>query len=273
MYTFARKVSSIIVFNIVPVKNSKKYIPQRRFNPAVQERKLSEMSRRINDRNNVLSSVIGTYEKHIEYLSNFAGHNMGNAIQSMYATLVMHDDNPELTRELKGSLDNLNAILDSFKQIISCTHSNEFSLKDLMLSLESMTRSSCALHKVTTQYVYDKNDSRRVRLPFQSLLQVMHNLISNSIKALKDTSEKKLVVESELTDSNCLFKIKDNGCGISDDVLPHIFEYKFTTTENGSGIGLFHAHYIIEERLHGTIDVERNSRTFSTIFKINIPIQ
>lgn len=253
--------------------NSKKYIPQKRFNPAVQERKLNVMAERLAALNNVLSSVIGTYEKHIEYLSNFAGHNMGNAIQSMYATLVMHDDNPELTQELKGSLDNLSAILDSFKQIISCTHSNEFTIKDLMVSLESMTRSSCSLHKVNIQYVYDKNDSRRVQFPFQSILQVLHNLISNSIKALKDTPEKKLVVETELTDDNCQFQIKDNGCGISDDILPHIFEYKFTTTENGSGIGLFHAHYIIEERLHGMIDVERNSGTFSTIFKINIPIR
>ena len=55
-------------------------------------------------------------------LSNFASHNMGNAIQSMYDSIATSGENTELAKSLKGSVDNLNGIVDSFKQVVSCTH-------------------------------------------------------------------------------------------------------------------------------------------------------
>jgi signal transduction histidine kinase len=44
----------------------------------------------------------------------------------------------------------------------------------------------------------------------------------------------------------------DNGNGITENIICHIFDFGFTTSRRGSGIGLYHTKEIIEN-LHGTI--------------------
>ena len=67
--------------------------------------------------------------------------------------------------------------------------------------------------------------------------------------------------------------IKDNGYGISKEVLNHIFEPFFTTTEEGkgTGLGLFISYGIIK-KLNGTISVESEPNK-GTTFIIDIPIK
>lgn len=93
--------------------------------------------------------------------------------------------NTELAKSLKGSVDNLNGIVDSFKQVVSCTHKKEFCLNELRIGLQTLIRASCLLNNIELIWKYDTDDKRFVKLPFQSLLQVLHNLVSNAIKALQ----------------------------------------------------------------------------------------
>lgn len=52
---------------------------------------------------------------------------------------------------------------------------------------------------------------------------------------------------------------KDNGKGISDEDLPNVFEYRFTTT-NGGGLGLYHIKEIIS-KLKGTIEINNKVKS------------
>lgn len=249
----------------------KKYTPQSRFNPIIQAKKIEKFSQSLEDMKNVLQTVIDTYEKHMEYLSNFASHNMGNAIQSMYAALVKYDSTP-LANELKTSVNNLNSILESFKQVVSCTHDKEFTIKEIMIAIETLTRTICHLNQIDIVYEYDRTSTTKIKLPFQSILQVLHNLISNSIKALNTIQyQKRILISASLDEDSCIFTIKDNGIGIPEENIDKIFEYKFTTTKCGSGIGLFYTKYIIQEKLNGSITIEKNKNEFTTIFNIRIP--
>lgn len=65
--------------------------------------------------------------------------------------------------------------------------------------------------------------------------------------------------------------VKDNGCGISKQILPKIFEPFFTTKKigNGTGLGLA-AVYGIVEKHKGTIKVESSDR--GTVFYIYLPV-
>lgn len=249
-----------------------KYNPQKRFNPAHQAARIEELSKGLDETKNVLQTVIDTYERHMGYLSNFASHNMGNAVQSMYATLIKHDHvDSSLTAELKASIDNLNGVLESFKQVVTCNHDKEFVLKELMTALETMTRSECKIHGINVSYNYDRNDTRTISASFQNLLQVLHNLMTNSVKALRNTTNPMIEVSAEITGEQCVFLVKDNGCGIDPENEDKIFEYKFTTTEGGSGIGLFFVKYMIEDNFNGQVNVKHNTDGFSTIFEIKIP--
>jgi two-component system nitrogen regulation sensor histidine kinase NtrY len=99
--------------------------------------------------------------------------------------------------------------------------------------------------------------------------QVMINLLLNACDAVKDNEHPwiKLNALSNLN-GRVSIEIKDNGSGITPDLLDKIFMPFFTSKRNGSGIGLSLSRQIMH--LHkGTISVKSNpghGATFTLIF-------
>ncbi|MDR2169831.1 MAG: ATP-binding protein [Planctomycetaceae bacterium] len=85
------------------------------------------------------------------------------------------------------------------------------------------------------------------------LVIVFDNLISNSFKY--DATD--ITLSWSKADNTIQLSFKDNGKGISNDIVDHIFDFGFTTSKRGSGIGLYHVKEIIEN-LRGTIHVNNN---------------
>lgn len=86
---------------------------------------------------------------------------------------------------------------------------------------------------------------------------IINNLASNAIK-YRDSQkpESTLEIKATLTDSGLALAFTDNGIGISDGHLPHIFDMFFRATEKSEGAGL--GLYIVREtidKLGGTIVV------------------
>ena len=86
------------------------------------------------------------------------------------------------------------------------------------------------------------------------IIIVLDNLMSNSSK--HGASK----VELTWSKINNVFQLsfKDDGSGIKDENIANIFDFGFTTSKRGSGIGLYHVKEIIE-KLNGTITV--NNKT------------
>jgi two-component system, sporulation sensor kinase E len=95
------------------------------------------------------------------------------------------------------------------------------------------------------------------------------NVIINAIEAVQpDTGE--LSIELKKENSMAIVIIRDNGCGIKEENIPHLFEAYYTDKKNGLGLGLSTTYNII--MLHNgsvqvTSKVEEGSR-----FIISIPI-
>ena len=71
------------------------------------------------------------------------------------------------------------------------------------------------------------------------ITQVIINLIQNSIKALHESSEKKIRMRAHLSNNNkVMLSVSDNGDGIDSEIIDKIFVPFFSTRESGSGIGL-----------------------------------
>lgn len=62
------------------------------------------------------------------------------------------------------------------------------------------------------------------------------NLIDNSLKACGDSAVVELTVLVQ--DENIIYSVKDNGPGISDELINKIFEPFYTTSVKGTGLGL-----------------------------------
>jgi two-component system nitrogen regulation sensor histidine kinase NtrY len=79
--------------------------------------------------------------------------------------------------------------------------------------------------------------------------QVLINLIKNASEAFSNTYNPIIRLSAEIINDIVQIKVKDNGPGISSDVLDNIFIPFFTTKEKGSGIGLSLSRQIM--LLHG----------------------
>ena len=102
--------------------------------------------------------------------------------------------------------------------------------------------------------------------------QVFVALIMNAIDAMPQGGT--LWLEDRLIhdDREIEMKVRDNGTGISADVLPHIFEPFLTTKESGGvGLGLAIARGIME-RHNGRIEVQSELGR-GTTFTITLPTQ
>jgi signal transduction histidine kinase len=106
---------------------------------------------------------------------------------------------------------------------------------------------------------------------------VIYNLVSNAITAIKRTKRKKgqLSVTTSIITLNRIqyieIIIEDNGDGIPNEIHDRIFEQGFTTRgkDGGTGMGLFVAHAIITDYA-GKISVDSKVGQ-GTRFKVHIP--
>ncbi|OWZ82851.1 sensor histidine kinase [Natranaerobius trueperi] len=107
------------------------------------------------------------------------------------------------------------------------------------------------------------------------LLSILRNLIMNSIESISSNGTITLIHQVKREKHS--FIVKDNGCGISQEDLPHIFnpgyssKINYYTGEVNRGLGLSLVKSLIEEQFEGQINV--NSReNEGTCFEILIPI-
>jgi len=105
--------------------------------------------------------------------------------------------------------------------------------------------------------------------------QVLHNILLNARQAMPEGGTIKVRAENvDLNtaagiDSRVRISVRDHGCGIPDDVLPHIFDPYFTTKPGGSGLGLATAYAIIAKH-GGSLSVQTKSGD-GTVFIIDLP--
>lgn len=103
------------------------------------------------------------------------------------------------------------------------------------------------------------------------LQQVLVNLTTNALQAMAQVSAKHhLVLEARPGESaRVILSVRDNGPGISEEHLPHLFDAFFTTRTDGMGMGLAIAASIVEAhggRLWAVNNTEGGS-TFSFTLK------
>jgi two-component system, NtrC family, nitrogen regulation sensor histidine kinase GlnL len=114
------------------------------------------------------------------------------------------------------------------------------------------------------------------------LIQVFLNLVKNASEALGDQSDAEIQLTTAFRPGVRLslpgsktrvslpleFCVKDNGPGVPEDLMPHLFDPFVTTKPTGSGLGLALAAKIIGD--HGGI-VECESQPRRTVFRMLMP--
>lgn len=124
---------------------------------------------------------------------------------------------------------------------------------------------SVSLSKTSTRLLIDEKLFREVLL----------NISQNALAAIleKKSAQKEqgmLSVYSEVKNDKYILTLKDNGIGMNEKTLSHIFEPYYTTKATGTGLGLTMVYKIVKE-FSGDIDV-KSKRGKGSVFTISIPI-
>lgn len=252
----------------------KQYIPQKKHNPIVQSKKIEELGKEVQKHSEILKTVIDTYDKHVEHLANFANHDMKNSLQSMDSILYTNEFD-KLTKEdwnaLKTCLKNIRNSFDNFSNLVPYSNTKTFKIERLFIALNLLIKQDIKDNNI--ELVTNISNGIDVKLPFQSVLQMLHNIIINSVNSFKKNpvSEPKIFLNSVITNNEIEIIISDNGNEIDNELQEKIFDYGYSTT-NGSGIGLFHAKYVCKE-LKGTIILDSTKKNVANkSFIINLPL-
>lgn len=154
---------------------------------------------------------------------------------------------------------------------------HEFTLLTLQDKLLDMYNPQAVTKKVSFE-VYA--DSIHAGLPFpkNKILQILGNLISNSIKFTPQGGKVEVFLDMEILENekSLILKVKDNGVGISDEKIKDILEGSATSSfgtsgERGFGFGLNLVYHLVKG-LNGNLkltSVEDQGAEFDLILPLN----
>lgn len=144
-------------------------------------------------------------------------------------------------------------------------------MTQILADLIAVMRDFATLNKQEILQDFDANSRRYVEVNPEQINMAMKNILDNAIRFTPENGT--ITVRTRRPDTNLIVEIEDTGLGMTEDVLPHIFERFYRVDEahttHGFGLGLPIAQKIVD--LHkGTIEVESTPGTGS-IFRIILP--
>jgi signal transduction histidine kinase/CheY-like chemotaxis protein len=105
------------------------------------------------------------------------------------------------------------------------------------------------------------------------LLEVLLQLVLNAEQAIRSVRDKgEIRLSCETRGERACLSVKDDGCGMPEEVREHIFDPFFTTkpTGGGTGLGLSISHTIVDQH-NGRLDIESAAGSGTTVH-ISLPL-
>lgn len=213
-------------------------------------------------------------------------HEIGNPIGIIlgYLELIRKDDIKD--EEKRDFLDRVESEITRVNRIInqlldfsrpSSGKKEEINIHDLILDTVNILKPQSMMEGIKINMDFRASNDK-VLTDQNQLKQVFLNILMNAADALsmepssKGGKSKELAIESSNPGDLIKLKFKDNGQGIAQEELDHIFDPFYTTKEpgKGTGLGLSVCYRIIEEE-GGSISAESSPGEGMTII-IEFPL-
>ena len=251
------------------------YIPKKASNPMLVQKKLDELEIQVKLHGKNIDAIGKSHDTHITMLSNFARHDIKNSVQSMDSILganTLEELTPKHLESLKLNSKIIRETIDNFSKLVPYSERDYFNFEQLITAVELLNRENFYLNKIKLIKEIPEGDYN-FNLPFQSVLQMINNIIINATKAFDEsTKDRKIKISLDYNNEYFSIKIFDNASKIPFPKIDSIFEYGKSST-GGSGIGLFHARYLCN-LYNGNISAIELTEDpiYSKYFLINLPI-
>lgn len=169
----------------------------------------------------------------------------------------------DIIQAVKGQAQNMNMSNDTWFSL-------DDTLKRVMLLLRhELLNSGCSLiidEKISAEEMCIHGD-------INSMVQVITNLVVNSIDAQLKNSRHDIFVDTLINNENLVIKVRDFGMGISDTTKKNLFRQMVTSKgTKGTGLGVFISNTVIKAKFDGYMSFEDNPEG-GTIMSITLPLK
>lgn len=183
--------------------------------------------------------------------------------------------------KMLDDIERLDSGLDHISKIVRLqqAHTKDVRAVSARVDLHQLLDEALALSQAGTEaaevQVLRKFESGRYAfLDKHVALQILVNLISNGFRAAADgdAEVKRLVLRAYEEEGRVIIEVEDNGVGIPKGNLSKLFEYGFTTREDGHGFGL-HNSALGARHLRGELTARSPGEGLGATFTLSFPLQ
>ena len=205
-------------------------------------------------------------------MSKETAHQLGTPITSLngwkeyLGELSKENEDLILVQEgLSDDIKRINLVVNRFSKIAS---EKELAMCDINpLIMNTVNYISTRIPSEGSKFDIELKLESKTNVYVNELLFVwtIENLIKNSIEAIPEKNNGKIVIRSFEEKNKIIVEVTDNGHGITVADKNNIFKTGFTTKNRGWGLGLSLAKKVIEQYHNGKLYIRETSSKGSTI--------
>lgn len=191
-------------------------------------------------------------------------HEIGNPLNSIKMTISV----------LRNNLDNFSK--ETISEYVERTYAEILRMEYLLKSLKSFSmfeRIDARRHSFKSflekfvSLIHRDLEAQNIQLMVQPIVedlivlidpqalhQAMLNLITNAAESLGDRPAGKITIRTRCDGSLAWLSVEDNGCGMSQDQLKHLFQPFCTSKPQGNGLGLVITQKLLA-KMNASIDI------------------
>lgn len=231
--------------------------------------------------NNPISFVFGNmhalkrYGSRItEYLTEVEAHADSACLQGLRRELkidrIMGDMGPLIDGTLEGA-ERVSDIVQDLRRY-SGSQKEEQSRFDLPLVVGKAVQWVTKASRVKPEVHYELPDNLEIEGRKGQIHQILVNLVQNAMDAMTQLAQPRLTMACETADDGIKIRVIDQGPGIPEQDLAHIFEPFFTSKPVGQGTGLgLYISYGLARDLGGDLTAENHPRG-GAVFTLTLPL-
>lgn len=206
-------------------------------------------------------------------LNNFLGVVAGNfSLLDMQLKKKAFDKIEKYTKAIYTNIDKMKRFTDTLMDPTKTSSSKKIiSFNSLLAEVIEYLKPQKRFQDVSIELntsdeeIYFEGDGTHIQ-------QLLYNLFNNAADATNGCEKRDIlsILETDRENSRFVISISDTGSGIKPELLPQLFNQKFTTKENGHGFGLLVCKRIVDSH-GGNLKVE-STQGIGTTFKIDFPL-
>lgn len=265
------KVQELTKENIIEIKNSEQTL--------MEKERLASLGELIggiaHNMKTPIMSTAGAAEGLVELIAEYRA--------SIDNPQVTSEDHKEIAKDMLEWVTKIKSYNSYMSDIIttvkgqasqlSSSENEKFTLYDLSKRVEILIKHEIKKANLVLDTKIECDPSITLSGDVNSLIQVINNLISNSIYAYQGVPDKvvEFILDYDEYNKNVILKVVDEGCGMNEETKSKLFKQMYTTKgKNGTGLGLYMSYSTIRGKFNGTMAFESEEGK-GTTFIITIP--